>query len=514
MEHEYTEQDALEPGAVAMPIEDGRWFVWAGICAVSLGWIGAAGIVVSSVGIEGLLNLPIQPTAGTFLLGLATSIVLITAGVLGQEMVRSRAANALVLQASRELLSPAEQSAEKIDNLGWSISRMLRGMNTNIGETRGQLETVNTDLMRTLSVTAKAVKAVQMTSKDLIGGIEKQRTGLENCRAAMREDVEAATSAVHTHAELVARASNQARSNIESAEGVLQSRVDAMDAAAERLAGRIKGLDEMAAQGRKRTMALIYALSRINDQMDASSKNVRAAIKAGDLAAEASKGTADSMVSAVSTALQRALQASESIKVSSAAAQQEAEQALNRLTEAGSKLELIAQAARGASDTQAAAIEVRLQKLSDMIVQAAERAAQTAEAGLERTRARIEQTVAEPFEDNVDPSTAVRAEGAQVNEQISPAGDPSPTQADHMLDDQVLPSEDTLAASEDGLAWRSLMADLDLQMTEIEDLFPSLSKNASLRKLMKIDGAEAQATPAPAEASVPEPNLDDAPSKA
>ena len=90
----------------------------------------------------------------------------------------------------------------------------------------------------------------------------------------------------------------------------------------------------MTKDGRKRSMALTYALNRVSRQMDASAQNVEAAVKAGELAVEASKGTADALTSAVSDALDRAISMTGEIESRSAEAGQEAEATLARIARA------------------------------------------------------------------------------------------------------------------------------------------------------------------------------------
>ena len=146
----------------------------------------------------------------------------------------------------------------------------------------------------------------------------------------------------------------------------------------------------MGAESRKRAQNLAGALARMDEQLVQSTRMVDAAVRAGELATAAAKGTADSLRDAMSDALNSALKTSETIAAQSSAATDGAEAAMGRLKEMSLQAEATTRSATLAARSHADETEQRINQLSEFLFRAASKASQMTEGGLEKARERIE----------------------------------------------------------------------------------------------------------------------------
>ena len=368
----------------------GAWMPWAGAAIAVMLWGAIAIWMIATLGIEGLMNQPPAILAGGVGVLLATGLTLICAGVMAREGARSSQANAIVLTSARLLLEPAESSREEVSSLAEAIARETQAINRALGETRNRLDGLKGDIEVSVTAALKAAEIVRADREVLVHKMGSERQGLAQLAENLRHQSDTLAKAIPRHAQLMADATRAAQEQVRQADATLDQRLRDMNETAGHLAQRISQLDTMGAESRKRAQNLASVLMRLDEQLVQSTRMVEAATKAGELAAAATKSTAESLRDTVSDAIGSALKATETINSKSAQASDDARQAMTLLKEAGLQAEATTRAATHAARAHADETERRINQLSDTLFKTATKATNAAESGLERARARIE----------------------------------------------------------------------------------------------------------------------------
>lgn len=368
----------------------GAWMPWAGAAIAVMLWGAIAIWMIATLGVEGLMNQPPAILAGGVGVLLATGLTLICAGVMAREGARSSQANAIVLTSARLLLEPAESSREEVSSLAEAIARETQAINRALGETRNRLDGLKGDIEVSVTAALKAAEIVRADSEVLVHKMGSERQGLAQLAENLRHQSDTLAKAIPRHAQLMADATRAAQEQVRQADATLDQRLRDMNETAGHLAQRISQLDTMGAESRKRAQNLASVLMRLDEQLVQSTRMVEAATKAGELAAAATKSTAESLRDTVSDAIGSALKATETINSKSAQASDDARQAMTLLKEAGLQAEATTRAATHAARAHADETERRINQLSDTLFKTATKATNAAESGLERARARIE----------------------------------------------------------------------------------------------------------------------------
>lgn len=402
----------------------GAWMPWAGAAIAVMLWGAIAVWLIATLGIDGLMNQPPAVVAGGAGVLLATGLTLICAGVMAREGARSSQANAIVLTSARLLLEPAESSREEVSSLAEAITRETQAINRALGETRSRLDGLKGDIEVSVTAALKAAEIVRADSEVLVHKMGSERQGLAQLAENLRHQSDTLAKAIPRHAQLMADATRAAQEQVRQADATLDQRLRDMNETAGHLAQRISQLDTMGAESRKRAQNLASVLMRLDEQLVQSTRMVEAATKAGELAAAATKSTAESLRDTVSDAIGSALKATETINTKSAQASDDARQAMALLKEAGLQAEATTRAATHAARAHADETERRINQLSDTLFKTATKATNAAESGLERARARIEKAsllIGRMKEDSETSSV-----DDLILEPIAPAPNPAP----------------------------------------------------------------------------------------
>lgn len=368
----------------------GAWMPWAGAAIAVVLWGGIGAWLIATVGFTNLMAQPPVVLAGGFSVLFATGLSLICAGIMAREGARSSQANAIVLTSAKLLLEPAESTREEVSTLAEAVARETQSINRALSETRSRLDSLKGDIEVSVTAALKAAEIVRADSEVLVNRMGSERQGLTQLAESLRNQSDALAKAIPRHAQLMAEATRAAQEQVRQADATLDQRLRDMNETAGHLAQRISQLDTMGSESRKRAQNLASVLMRLDEQLVQSTRMVEAATKAGELAAAATKSTAESLRDTVSDAIGSALKATETINSKSAQASDDARQAMTLLKEAGLQAEATTRAATHAARAHADETEKRINQLSDTLFKTATKATNAAESGLERARARIE----------------------------------------------------------------------------------------------------------------------------
>lgn len=369
----------------------GYWMPWAGAGLAALLVAGILIWVIASFGFTALFAQPPAVLAGGLAAILTPGIALICAGIMARESSRSAEANAVVLTSARMLLEPAETVRDEITSTAQAVTREADNVNRILGETRNRLDGLKREIESSVVSALKAAEIVRTDSEVLVSKMASERQSMTQLAESLRNQSESLAKAIPRHAQMLSEAARAAQDQVRKADETLDSRLRSLEDTATQLSQRISQLDTMGAESRKRAQNLGGALMRLDEQLVQSTRMVESATKAGELAAAATKSTAESLRDAVSDALGSALKATETINARSAQAAEDAHVAMVKLKETGLQAEATTRAATLAAQAQAAETEQRINQLSEFLFRAATKATTTAENGLERARLRIEQ---------------------------------------------------------------------------------------------------------------------------
>lgn len=344
--------------------------------------------------------------------------------------------------------------------------------------------------------TLKAAGVVRADSDLLMQRMSTERQNLSELSEAMRVHTEALSAAIPRHAQMLQEAANTAQDAVKKSDENMDQRIRAMEDAAKRLGERLMQLDTMGAESRKRATTLVSALTRMDEQMLQSTRMVDNAIKAGEIARAASKGTADSLRDAMSDALDAALKVSETIAARSAEASEQAREAMARLKEMAQQAEASSRSATLSASGHADATERRIAQLTEFLNSAAVRAGET-EHMIKEAHERIQRVRTEagagssaatppaqpPRANGHDQSRAKPTASADFETAMREAGAPREVLDAHRngagaANGTVLPplghNQPIIAdkagegAGDGGLSWRDLLASIEDTPAELE----------------------------------------------
>ncbi|MEL7547205.1 MAG: Yip1 family protein [Pseudomonadota bacterium] len=347
-----TELDSTEPLPAQATLErlqqtqsQSAWLIWASITLALVFWIGAAFGAVAVFGWEQIESAPPEAMIAGGLAALLPGLMVIMAGIFGREQQKSAAANALVLEAAARLTSPAQttsseatafaeqmkQACADIDRaMGHALSAM-QAMASEIGDERQRLESVT--------------YASADNARDLSERLATERTALESLARELSEQSSALNSAIPRQAGMMIESAQTASQEVARAESSLHDRLSSLQTTGQALTQTVGTLDQLAAEANQRNETLLFAIARMEEKLEQSSKMVDTASRAGELAAAAASTTGDRLLEAVKTALDGARDASAEIQRNTLQASEAAAAAMAGLKSAGQETAAALQAA-------------------------------------------------------------------------------------------------------------------------------------------------------------------------
>lgn len=296
----------------------GHWYPWAalGIAAVwwAAGGFAAQAYLNTAAGVS-------APLIAAILLGAAVpGFLIVVAGFMARESVRSFSANAVVLDAAQSLLTPSAQlssdaklfasemadSAALVDkSMGHALSAM-KAMAGEIGDERLRLESV--------------AYASADNARDLSERLSTERAAMEELARELKIQTETIADTIPRQAEMIIEAARKTSEEVTKVDSELETRLQDMDGIGNTLGSKLVDLDRIAKEASQRAETLNYAVSRIEEKLEQSRKTVESAVRAGELAAAAAGTTGDALKDAVSSALTDAREATEDIQLKTRAA--------------------------------------------------------------------------------------------------------------------------------------------------------------------------------------------------
>jgi hypothetical protein len=321
-----------------------------GLFLAVIWWGAVAALVYGGLDWPALSELPRGLLIGAGIAAVLPGALIIMAGYMARTNRRATAANELVLQAAKRLLSPADAAGQEgqlfADQMKQAASEIDRAMAHAISAMKAMSGEIGDERMRLESVSYASAD----NARDLSNRLAAEREALESLAHDLKAQISEMNEAIPRQASMMVNASKQAGEEVSRADKALEGRLAGMQAAGEGLARKLLDLDALAQEASTRTESLTFAVSRVEEKLEQSRKTVDAAVRAGEIAAAAASTTGDALKDAVSSALDGARLANSEINQSTRGAAEETARALAELRIAGqaaaSAIEGAARAAR------------------------------------------------------------------------------------------------------------------------------------------------------------------------
>lgn len=328
----------------------GGWMAITGLFLAVIWWGAIAALVYGGLDWPALSELPRGLLIGAGIAAALPGALIIMAGYMARTNRRATAANELVLQAAKRLLSPADAAGQEgqlfADQMKQAASEIDRAMAHAISAMKAMSGEIGDERMRLESVSYASAD----NARDLSNRLAAEREALESLAHDLKAQISEMNEAIPRQASMMVNASKQAGEEVSRADKALEGRLAGMQAAGEGLARKLLDLDALAQEASTRTESLTFAVSRVEEKLERSRKTVDAAVRAGEIAAAAASTTGDALKDAVSSALDGARLANSEINQSTRGAAEETARALAELRIAGqaaaSAIESAARAAR------------------------------------------------------------------------------------------------------------------------------------------------------------------------
>ena len=332
----------------------GRWMPWAGFGCALVWWIGVGGIALAMMGMSALSQLPLSLILGAGFAASLPGFMMLMAGFMARESTRSASANALVMEAASRLLAPAEEAGREATTFADQMRESTIAVGISLNNALGAMRALSTELGDERQRVESVAYASADNARELADRLASERQALETLARDIRAQTTEMTDAIPRQAQLMVEAAKAAGEEVAMADDALEARLKTMDAAGKALAEKLTDLDTLASDAASRSETMTYAVTRLEEKLEASRKTVDAAVRAGEMAAAAAGSTGDALKDAVSAALDGAREASAEINALTRKASEEAAHSMAGLRdtsqEAATAIRVAGMAARAEVD--------------------------------------------------------------------------------------------------------------------------------------------------------------------
>lgn len=302
-----------KPATASTPASTGQWIFWSCII-VALIWWGAAGALVALQ--AETLALASQPAVllicGALLI-LVPGLVLVLAGIIGRQSIRSRSANALIMQAVDQLLAPAQTATAEINTLADATRESTRSIDITTSDALASMKAMHEALSAERLRAESVSYAMADNARELTARLAEERKGLETLTRAMEAQADMMGQVIPQQSAAMVAAAKTAGEEVRAADEALEARLNHLKQAGSTLAVRLTDLDAVAKDAAARTDGLVQALTTIEDKLSRSDKTVELAKESSAMAVEAASSVGEALQHAVSAALDGAREANEEI---------------------------------------------------------------------------------------------------------------------------------------------------------------------------------------------------------
>lgn len=398
----------------------GAWLVWLGN-SFALLWIGGvAAFLWGFLGLQSLESLTqygFGQLTGLSVFALAPALLLVTAGLMGREIVANASNTHRVEQALRQLAQPSRRAETGVRSLADAVSGEVERINTAMDSALARLAAMEEVISHHAETLEQSAGDARERTENLLTGLRKERLRLSEVSESLDDKAALIAAAISDQSKMVAAAAELAASQAKDTEEKILASVDTLNDASTKISergqlvsakigDRTDDLREMSSTLKERAENLDAAYLKHRERLAEASETLRqeqekiaAALDFHraelDVMAKTARDGADALNTAttqgaaafrdaVDAALNRSQDLAGHIRSETDYAAREHESALARLVAA-------AQEAKQISDAAIEAVEAQ----ADIISEKVERTNQTAFEAVHRSDQAFEQRLAE-----------------------------------------------------------------------------------------------------------------------
>lgn len=400
------------------PSHPGAWLVWVGNIFALL-WVGAVGAFLwGFLGLQSLDSLTqygFGQLTGMAVFALAPALLLITAGLMGREIVANASNTRRVEYALRHLAEPSRRAEDGVRSLADAVSGEVERINAAMDSALARLAAMEEVISHHAETLEQSAGDARERTESLLAGLRKERLRLSEVSESLDDKAALIAAAISDQSKMVAAAAELAASQAKDTEEKILASVDTLNDASTKISergqlvsakigdrtdelrdmsnelkSRSEGLDAAYLKHRERLTEASESLRQEQEKIAAALDFHRAEL---DVMAKTARDGAEALNSAttegasafkdaVEKALGRAQDLAGHIRSETDYAAREHESALARLVAAAQEAKEISDAAIHAVEAQADVIAEKVEKTNEAAFDAAKRSDETFELRL------------------------------------------------------------------------------------------------------------------------------------
>lgn len=369
----------LQGGATTAQLEAirraGQWMPWAGLGLAVVWWASVAVTVVTSIDRAQFQEAGPLAILAAVSLAAVPGLVVLFAGYVAREGARRNAASSLILKAATQLLNPSKAYGDEAETLAASLKasseEIDQAMATALTAMRSVSNEMGDERLRLESVTYAAAD----NARDLAARLGDERAALETLTRDLREQADAMGETIPRQAAQMVDAARAASFDMAKSDEALEQRLHALKQTGQKITEEFSKIDNMAHTLQKQGDTLVFAVSRLETQLQEAQQTVENTIKAGDVATGAATETGEAMTESVKQALDHARQLNAEINASARQASDEARRAMAELRYAAEQTASAITAASASNVDGSGVADPELRKVVESLNDAAARSA-------------------------------------------------------------------------------------------------------------------------------------------
>jgi len=396
----------------------GAWLVWMGNTFALL-WVGgAAAFLWGFLGLQSLDALTqfgFGQLTGMSVFALAPALLLITAGLMGREIVANADNTRRVEAALRQLAQPSRRAESGVRSLADAVSGEVERINAAMDSALARLAAMEEVISHHAETLEQSASDARDRTEGLLGGLRKERLRLSEVSESLDDKAALIAAAISDQSKMVAAAAELAASQAKETEEKILASVDTLNDASTKisergqlvsakLGDRTDELREMSTTLKERAESLDAAYLKHRERLSEASETLRqeqekiaaaldfhraeldvmtkTARDGADALNAATTDGASAFREAVDKALERSRDFAGHIRKETDYAAQEHETALARLVAAAQEAKQISDAAIEAIEAQADVISDKVEQTNQTAFEAAKRSDQAFEQRL------------------------------------------------------------------------------------------------------------------------------------
>lgn len=289
------------------------WLPWTGVALALLWWAGTAAAVWLWLGTQAILALPPAILMTGALGAILPGLLLILACTLAAEATRSARANALVLRAASQLLSPASQMSQESATLAEATRNTAEEVELAMGRALSAVRLISRELGAEILRVENVSLSCADNARDLTSRLTEERRVLESLARELRAQTQSLSQAIPAQAEAMVAAAREAAVEVAQSEQALEERLQRLHQGGQSLRDAVASLDALVEGAAARQESLAREIARLDRNLADSRLLTERAVQASDMAAAAARDTGLALQQAVAQAIEQAHAAAQTI---------------------------------------------------------------------------------------------------------------------------------------------------------------------------------------------------------